>query len=273
MKITWILERLVFGDSHDRLARTLSEKNIRVVDWNDEWIETKNYPDLSNELVLFHGSLSNADFIFKSKLWSPGAFCNTEMFECLSWYEQVSKWIVQQDWSYTTVEELVNNPNIYTSKIKGEKLFVRPNSPLKPFSGRVLNKDNVSLKSLDFGYYYDDPKEKVIISSQSNIGQEWRFVICNSKVVTGSSYTADNRVATDDEWKGKPLELATEIASAIDPPEDVYVMDICSTDKGLKLLELNPFSGADLYNCDRESIVVAITNLLENARRNTTQTR
>ena len=42
----------------------------------------------------------------------------------------------------------------------------------------------------------------------------------------------------------------------------VYVMDVCEADGELKLLELNPFSGADLYACDRRSIVQKIKALL-----------
>ena len=38
----------------------------------------------------------------------------------------------------------------------------------------------------------------------------------------------------------------------------VYVMDVARTDGGYAVLELNPFSGADLYACDRARIVAAV---------------
>ena len=36
------------------------------------------------------------------------------------------------------------------------RIFVRPDSPLKPFSGRVLDRDSISLAALDHGFYFDD---------------------------------------------------------------------------------------------------------------------
>jgi len=38
----------------------------------------------------------------------------------------------------------------------------------------------------------------------------------------------------------------------------VFVLDVCRTPDGLKLLELNPFSGADLYSCDRHAVMAAV---------------
>ena len=42
---------------------------------------------------------------------------------------------------------------------------------------------------------------------------------------------------------------------------DVYVLDVCESDGRLRLLELNPFSGADLYACDAESVVSAVARI------------
>ena len=45
-------------------------------------------------------------------------------------------------------------------------------------------------------------------------------------------------------------------------PEPVYVLDTCEVDREPRLLELNPFSGADLYACDTDAVVGAIDALL-----------
>ena len=45
-------------------------------------------------------------------------------------------------------------------------------------------------------------------------------------------------------------------------PEPVFVLDLCEHAGELRLLELNPFSGADLYDCDRARIVAAVGALL-----------
>lgn len=61
---------------------------------------------------------------------------------------------------------------------------------------------------------------------------------------------------------GEPWAFAQSIASELRPPEAVYVLDVCEADGRLHLLELNPFSGADLYACDRAAVVRAVATLL-----------
>ena len=50
---------------------------------------------------------------------------------------------------------------------------------------------------------------------------------------------------------------------ALPSPEDVYVLDLCECDQEIRLMELNPFSGADLYACDGPTIVDAISEMLQ----------
>ena len=256
----WIIERQAFKDNHELLAQALQENDIDFIDWNADWAFDNRFPKLTNQTVIFHGSLGHAAMIVQKGLWNPGAFCNVEAFTCTAWYEQASKWLFQQNWQVSTVQKFVGSPDVILENI-GEPFFVRPNSPLKPFSGRVLTKERLSLEALDFGFYYDDPAEEIIICSAQDVLEEWRFVICNQEVVTGSGYLADNRKAFNRSWAGKPLELAKEIAKELSVADPVYILDICNSKDGLKLLELNPFSGADLYGCDRTKIITSIQKL------------
>ena len=40
------------------------------------------------------------------------------------------------------------------------------------------------------------------------------------------------------------------------------MLDVCEAEGGLALLELNPFSGADLYACDPGAVVDAVAAAL-----------
>ena len=46
-------------------------------------------------------------------------------------------------------------------------MFVRPDSPLEPFAGRVLARDKISLAALDHGFYYDDAYLPVVDRAHS----------------------------------------------------------------------------------------------------------
>jgi hypothetical protein len=45
-------------------------------------------------------------------------------------------------------------------------------------------------------------------------------------------------------------------------PERICVIDICESPSGLRMLEFNPFSGADLYSCSPRAIVDAVQDIL-----------
>ena len=42
----------------------------------------------------------------------------------------------------------------------------------------------------------------------------------------------------------------------------MYILDVCNTGGEFKVIEINPFSGADLYSCDCEAIVHAVEGIL-----------
>jgi hypothetical protein len=127
---------------------------------------------------------------------------------------------------------------------------MRPDSPLKPFSGRVLPSTGISLKALDHGFYFDDPRIPVVVAPVRQVEAEWRYVVVAGKVVAGSGCSRDRKAMQPEVDGTEHWRFAAEVAGSLAAPEDVYVMDVCRADGRLWLLELNPFSGADLYGSD-----------------------
>ncbi len=258
-QIRWLLEKEMFDDNHTRLADAIQKVGHTFTFWQDEWWDSKEYRSFNDEYILFHGSLNNASRIIKECFWSLGAFCDIAAFSCSKWYPEFAPFLIHEKWKQTTVVELVSYPDAILKSIGGEDgFFVRPDSPLKPFSGRVLTKENLSLEALDYGFYYDDKELPIIVTPLKEIREEWRFVIVDSVVITGSSYEADGRAENISSVPQDVWDFAQKVAANAKAPEDVYVLDICEADGDHRVLEINPFSGADLYNCDREKIVSAI---------------
>lgn len=256
---TWVLERDVFADRHALLASAVQDAGGQVVWWTDDWWLDERWPALDGTVV-FHGSLGNADLIGRELTWTPGVFCTTARFACSAWWPAAREFLVTPDHAFTTVSDLVaaGPPAEF-----GDRVFVRPDSPLKPFSGRLLDRNNVTLQALDHGFYYDDEALPVVVSPAVEVGDEWRFVVADHTVVAGSAYTADGRTGgaalspAHAAWK-----YAEMLAATVDSPDPVFVLDVCEADAGLRLLEFNPFSGADLYGCDRAAVVNAVHTLL-----------
>ena len=260
--ITWIIESNIYDDNDARLVEAAKAQGHEIIRWDDQWILRNKFPTPLNSFIVFHGSLGNASQITSQTNWKPGAFCTTENLHCSAWYPDCKDWLIHKKWSSTTVSEFVENPGLIFEKIEAEgSVFVRPDSPLKPFSGRVIQKGSVSLKALDYGYYYQDKNLPIIVAPLSVIGKEWRFVVIKKQVIADSAYTAESREESGYISSGKEWDYAQVIANNITSPDDVYVLDLCESEGAYKLLEINSFSGADLYACDRTSIVESMALL------------
>ena len=266
MPVTWVIEPNVFPARYSAMEAAVRRAGHAVTRWKDDWWSTGSWPRLVGQSVVFHGSLGNAARIRSELPWSPGAYCDTAAFECSAWYSRARDWLLHRQWQTLPANVLTANPEVALQPLGlPDEVFVRPNSPLKPFAGRVLRRDRITLAALDYGFYYDDPMIAVVVTPVRNIGQEWRYVVVSRRVVAGSAYEADGRVALPDDPAGQPWAFASEVAANLNPPEEVYVMDVCKADGRYWLLELNPFSGADLYACSPDDVVAAISDAAQQA--------
>ena len=259
--IVWILESEVFPNSHTRLRAAINDAGHRIIESRDDWW-LDGPPDFDEQTpIVFHGSLGNAAAIERKTNWSPGSFCPVNDFCCTAWYPRASQWLLHRTWRCLPANELVANAaDVLACVGCTDRVFVRPDSPLKPFSGRVLDADAISLNALDHGFYYEDETLPVIVAPVADVGREWRFVVVDGQVIAGSGYDADSRRAAASGEDTRARDLAQEIASSMEPPSPAYVLDVCMIGDGYRLLELNPFGGADLYDCDAHAIVDAVSN-------------
>lgn len=261
--ITWALESDAFPETHESLRNAVCDRGHVLIDWNDEWWSDGFPANVPTSRIVFHGSLGNASLIAERLNWSPGSYCPTDAFRCSSWYESARQWLIHSDWRFAPADELVANAASVGAAIGSPtSFFVRPDSPLKPFSGRVVDIETLSLERLDHGFYYDDETLPVVAAPLRNIGDEWRFVIVRNSVIAGSAYDPTTRSSVPADLDSIATRYAVQIAENIDAPADVYILDVCECDGEVRLLELNPFGGADLYAADAFAIVDAVSNVV-----------
>lgn len=261
--ITWVLESDVFPETHELLRKAIGDRGHALIDWNDQWWSDGIPTNVPTSQVVFHGSLGNASLIEERLNWSPGSFCRTDAFRCSAWYESARPWLIHSVWHFAAADELVANAASVGAAIGSpDSFFVRPDSPLKPFSGRVVDVDSLTLAKLDHGFYYDDESLSVVVAPVRKVGDEWRFVIAGNSVIAGSGYDPATRSPAPVSLDSNATSFASMVAANIDSPADVYVLDVCECEGELRLLELNPFGGADLYAADAFAIVDAVSKVV-----------
>ena len=264
--VTWVLEPDIFPDTHEPIRNAIRDRGHRLVEWSDAWWSDGVPSQVPKSSVVFHGSLGNASRIANELHWIPGSFCSVDSFRCSSWYESTRHWLVHTDWTICAANELVANARKIAERLSvTDRLFVRPDSPLKPFSGRVVEIVHLTLAKLDHGFYYDDDTIPVVVAPVQNIGNEWRFVIANRSAIAGSAYDPRTRKPVVAQLDSPPANFASMVAASIPEPASVYILDVCECNDQLRLLELNPFGGADLYACDATAIIDAVSSIASGA--------
>lgn len=260
--VTWVLESDVFPESHAPVRDAIRERGHRLIDWSDDWWYEGIPRRIPTSRVIFHGSLGNAARIAKETTWVPGSLCPVEAFCCSSWYERARQWLIHPQWVICPAIELVANAAAIAKQIGSpDRVFVRPDSPLKPFSGRVVDIASLTLAKLDHGFYYDDESLPVVAAPVQKVGHESRFVVVGGEIVAGSAYDAASRKAIPVALDVEAASFASSVAAEFPAPAAAYVLDVCECGGELRLLEVNPFGGADLYACDPFAVVDSLSAL------------
>ena len=264
--VTWVLEPLPFGEGHAPVAAAVRAQGHRLVEWDDRWWSRGLPRGLGDGPTVFRGALENADRLHREAGWRPGGFCDAARFACSAWYPAAAGVLLNGNYRVMPARTLVERAVEIAKELDaGDRLFVRPDSPLKPFSGRVVDVASLDLRALDFGFYFDDPNLPVVAAPVRTVGREWRFVVADGQVVAGSAYDAGSRSAKPAEPDGDATAFATSVAASIAPPAAVYVLDVCESGGEFRLLELNPFGGADLYACETGEVVRAVSEVADAA--------
>lgn len=291
-QVKWLIEKDIFRENApDEMAEIAKKKGMDVVRVQRipfsesvavikhgcaKQIYSSNMPFCNGECVVVYGSLNICKQLMEPKRWTPTAWFDLERFRCVSYYAHWGKYLLNEALMMMPWGELRRQSDAVYDKFipEGEdtrdsvSIFIKPDSNDKIFSGKVvhfLQFEKWAKQEEDC--YEISPETLVLVSGALEpLDVEWRFVICDRKVVTGTIYkiageTSPLPLSAD---RPAPIALAEEIAAHPWQPAPVYVLDICATQMdpagaSYKVLECGPFNGAGLYKCDLEKVVDAVS--------------
>jgi hypothetical protein len=151
----------------------------------------------------------------------------------------------------------------------GRHWFIRPVADSKEMAGTVkaasdirdsarkvmaLESDEIPNGSLRYDTL-------MMLTPPVRIFKEWRIWIVDGIVVTYSLYKEGMRVTYRHEIDADALEFAQTLAGLNKGYSRAYVMDICRTEEGLRLLETNCINAAGFYGADLTKLAATIDGM------------
>lgn len=270
MQVGWLLDGSLFEDYHDDLVQAIDACGHRFVSLNRpsapySWEDAGNayrraFP--KGACVVTHSDIDLALRVRRDAYWSPGVFANLPNYFCSHYYAHLGGFLLNSDYAMLPFRELRRQKTFLLDTFgRGGQIFVRPDSPLKTFTGQIASSSTYD-KDLDFMAFYGFPEESlVVVSSRKVIEFESRFVVVDGVVVAGSKNKVGDEIRLSDSDQ-ESWRLAETIAKVGFQPDRVWVMDICRTTEGrYHLLEIGAFSFANLYGCDKRAVVDAVSRV------------
>ena len=260
--VSWILEDGVFGCSMAPLATEIRKQghNVKIVDYTRGITDYQRFFP-QTECVIFYGSLYIAEQILSWDLsWTPGIIGTIEHYHCTAYYPHLKPWLLNAGGYILPLSELsssvVEKPKLLFNLEESKRLFIRPNSPLKPFAGSLYSPREVAdLDSFMKRHYLEDPNILVVVAPEQSIEGEWRVIIAQGQILCASQY---RQIEKPYYQSGMP-EIVRQVAEAVAQqqwqPDPIWVLDLCCSGNLAYVLEINFLSCSALYQCDLSLVV------------------
>ena len=143
-----------------------------------------------------------------------------------------------------------------------EVKFIRPSKDSKVFNGKLYSKikweDTVQM--VKEKYLGVMPPVTIQVTSPKKIYKEARIWIVDGKIVTSSYYKFGDNVAWTEDVEPEGLEFAQRMVDLY-KVAPAFVMDICLTPDGWKIVEINCVNCSGFYRGDLQKLVMALEDL------------
>ena len=258
----WILQNNLFNeDAYGELLNTLKRFDIphsihKVIPFVGEITEP---PQLDHSNVICMGSYS-LRHATKKYGWNPGVF-DLEPFD---FTQQREKW-GEHMLNYNSVISTFEN-----ASFAEEDMFIRPIHDSKVFAGQMMNRQdftewqtNVCKLKLDYGNSLSNDTLIQVVPFKK-IFMEVRVWVIKGEIITASLYKQGDKVVY------QPYPLDTELMNyakariAQWQPHDAFVIDVCYTEDGPKVVEINTINSCGFYAADIQKLVMGFEDAFNN---------
>lgn len=264
----WVLDRYLLDRAHRTGHPTLAEAALEAghevhITGRENGIipDINSIPFDESQPVVTYGSHQFVAAIERThgRRWTPCAYHRLDGLSCAATMAHLGDVLLNDDLvllPYAVLKRRRTTP-------WGGAIFLRPNAVTKAFTGMVVTEEEFDheIATLDQTAHLD-PEFLVAVARPKTILGEFRFVIVNGEVVTGSEYSWGGKLDIRIDVHPAAETLANEVAKRRWQPDIAYACDVCITERDgqevPRVVELNAMSCSGLYACDTRRIVKAI---------------
>ncbi len=277
MKVKWLIDTSVSERGYQTGFPTLAQA---ARDAGHEVYETKYLPfsdhpdpnipwtDGDTHCVVTHGSIQFIKQLQRAGptaglWWTPGPYFNDNVKNFHKYAVHIGSFnLLNNHYILLPFKEFLLRLDSYLEKYT-HGVFIKPNSGMKEFTGKVLTIDNWETEIATMQQYEKVSDDSLVVISPAlypnDMNGEFRYIIADGKVVTGSEYRWDNILDVRRDTHPDADKLAKKIAEQEWQADRVYVCDIMICGGLPFVIELNAFSSSGLYACDTNKIVEALS--------------
>lgn len=248
------------NDDMQRLADVLKRRNIphdlvRKPPFADYLVGMNDENPIEHRIdgpVFAYGS-TTLGMVSQKMGWTPGYIDAPEMIEAIS------------HWGAHMLNHDAKTSEIGSMEAPQGAFFIRPDTDGKAFAGTVTSHEGFNewrSRLLDIDSWTSIPPETMVLyASVKDILAEWRIAVVGGKIAAASQYRKNNRLQLRE---GAPDDVLRYAQCRIDEwaPRQAFVIDICETPDGFRIVETNSISSAGFYHMNMESYVDAIEKYL-----------
>jgi len=155
---------------------------------------------------------------------------------------------------------------IYDAYSDGERIFIKPDENDKNFTGQLIAKNRLEdWIKIENSFGEIDKDCLCVVAKPVSIDREYRFIIADRKVLTGSQYKANRVLDVNEYYPDQAAEYAEIVANSTEwQPHSIYVMDIAKMiDGSFKLIEIGSVNCAGYYRSDIKKIIYKMNEIAE----------
>lgn len=244
-----VQENVFREENYDKIFKSLDRLGLdyTIVSVEDEISFSSDRKD-----IFVFGSVRMARLATEYR-WYPGSFYGNNHD-----YEVYSKFYKENLLNYDCSLHDVSDDLEWNY---GEVKFIRPSKDSKLFNGKLYTKikweDTLELMKERLTTI---PNVVIQVNSPKVVYKEARCWVVDGEVVTSSYYKFGSNVMYEENVDPEGLEFAKSMVDVYQVA-DAFVMDICLTPDGWKIVEINCINCSGFYKGDLQKVLIALEDL------------